>query len=120
MAIEKQTPYEHKIQSDIMVALSQNGCTIFRTNTGKVKIDEGEAMLSPNYRPRFFSTGTPAGYPDLTGFRHSDGKIIFIEVKDIKGKRRDDQIKFAKIVTKFPVLYGVARSVEDALEIISK
>lgn len=112
--------YEHKIQNDIMVALSENGCSIFRTNTGKVKIDEGEKMLSKNYKPRFFDTGTPNGYPDLTGFRHSDGKIIFIEVKDSKGKLREDQKKMGSFLNKFPVIYGVCRSKEEALDLLRK
>jgi len=118
--MEKQTPYEAKIQHDIMVALSENGCTIFRTNTGKVKIDEGEKMLAKGYRPRFFDAGVPTGYPDLSGFRHSDGKAIYIEVKDHKGKPRADQVKMGKFLSRFPVLYAICRSVDDALELISK
>lgn len=118
--MEKQTPYEAKIQRDIMVALSEHGCTVFRYNTGRVKIDEGQSMLAPDYKPRFFNAGPPQGHPDIGGFRHSDGKAFYIEVKDHKGKLREDQIKFGLFLQKYPVLYGVARSVEDALEIISK
>lgn len=103
-----------------MVALSENGCTVFRYNTGKVKIDEGQKMLERGYKPRFFDAGPPVGHPDLGGFRHSDGKAIYIEVKDHKGKLRTDQVKLGKFLSRFPVLYGVCRSVEDALELISK
>lgn len=101
---------EHKTQNDIRVALSEHGCMVFRTNTGKVKTLDG----------RWFDTGLPRGYPDLCGFRKSDGKMFFIEVKNVIGKRRPDQVKFAKIINRFPVLYGVARSAEDAIKIIEQ
>ena len=99
---------EHKIQNDIRVAVSHHGCTIFRANVGKVKMENG----------RWFDTGLPRGFPDLFGWRHSDGKIFFIEVKNEMGRLRADQKLFAKFVEQFPVLYGVARSVEDALKIV--
>lgn len=98
---------EHAIQNEILVAVSQHECTVFRTNAGKIRTDDGRTIVL-----------LPKGYPDLSGFRHSDGKMFFIEVKNFKGKLRPDQIKFAEFLQQYPVLYGVARSVEDALEII--
>lgn len=99
---------EQKIQNDVRVAISQHGCTIFRANVGKVKMDNG----------RWFDTGLPKGFPDLFGYRHSDGKMFFIEMKNETGRLREDQKKFAKILKTVPVLYGVARSVDDALKIV--
>ena len=99
---------EHEIQSEIMVALSRHDCTITRTNVGKVRTADG----------RIFSAGPSPGWPDITGFRHSDGKIILIEVKNAKGKLREDQKRFANSVKDKPVLYGVCRSVEDALNVV--
>lgn len=101
---------EAKIQNDIRVALSARGCTIIRTNTGSVKTADG----------RRFNAGPPNGYPDLTGFRHSDGKMILIECKNERGRLREDQKRFAAMIKQYPVLYGVARSVEDALEIVNR
>ena len=98
---------EHAIQNEIMVAVSRVGCTVFRTNAGKVRTDDGAVI-----------TLLPKGHPDLTGFRHSDGKIFFIEVKNARGKLREEQIKYGKFLQQYPVLYGVARSVEDALRIV--
>ncbi|KRM98775.1 hypothetical protein FC24_GL001009 [Loigolactobacillus rennini DSM 20253] len=66
----------------------------------------------------WFDTGLPKGFPDLFGFRKSDGKIFFIECKNETGKLRTEQKQFAKAIEKWPVLYGVARSVDDALAII--
>ncbi|KRM73030.1 VRR-NUC domain-containing protein [Lacticaseibacillus brantae] len=99
---------EHDIQNDIRVAVSRAGCTIIRTNTGRVMTKD----------KRMFDAGPPKGWPDLTGFRHSDGKLILIEVKNERGRLRDDQKRFAEFISQYPVLYGVARSVEDALKIV--
>lgn len=94
---------EQKIQNDIMVAVARHGCTVFRSNAGTV----GTVIKL-----------APKGWPDITGFRHSDGKMILIEVKNETGKLREDQIKFQKFIEDKPVLYGVCRSVEDAIELI--
>ncbi|WP_251948939.1 VRR-NUC domain-containing protein [Levilactobacillus brevis] len=99
---------EQEIQNRIRVAVSAAGCTIFRANVGKVKTADG----------RWFDSGLPQGFPDLFGFRHSDGKIFFIECKNEKGRLRPDQKLFGHFIKSFPVLYGVARSVDDALEIV--
>lgn len=106
--IKNITP-EHEIQNKIRVAVSQHGCTIFRANVGKVKLPNG----------RIFDTGLPKGYPDLFGFRHSDGKMFFIEVKNEIGRLRPEQITFQRFASRMPVLYGVARSPEDAIKIVS-
>lgn len=98
---------EQKIQNDIMVAVTRHGCTVFRSNAGTVQTKFGTVIKL-----------APKGWPDLTGFRHSDGKMILIEVKNETGKLREDQIKFQKFIEDKPVLYGVCRSVEDAIELI--
>ena len=99
---------ETKIQNEIRIALSKHDCTVFRANVGKVMMNNG----------RWFDTGLPKGHPDLYGFRHSDGKCFYVEVKTKTGRLRDDQKRFAEYVKQFPVLYGVARSAEDAVNII--
>lgn len=101
---------EHQIQNEIRVAISEHGCTVFRTNVGKVKMANGG----------WFDAGLPKGFPDLMGFRHSDGKMFFIEVKNEVGKLRDDQKHFALFLKKYPVLYGVARCADDAIKIVEK
>ena len=101
---------EHEIQKRIQVAVSRSGCTIFRTNVGKVKTADG----------RWFDTGLPKGFPDLMGFRWSDGRIFFIEVKSATGRPRPDQIIFHKFLQSHSVIHGIARSPEDALKIIKE
>lgn len=98
---------EHTIQNEIRVALTENGYTVFRANVGKVKTVDG----------RWFDTGLPKGHPDLYGFR-PDGKIFYIEVKNANGRVRPEQKQFIKTVKARGALAGIARSVEDALDIV--
>ena len=81
---------------------------MWRSNAGKIKSAH---------------TGTwvkllPAGFADVFGFRGSDGKFIAIEVKNEKGKLRPEQKRFAEFAATQPIIYGVARSKEDAIHII--
>jgi len=99
---------EAAIQDSIRVALAQAGYIVFRTNVGKVKTADG----------RWFDTGLPSGFPDLMGFKPENGKIFFIEVKTPKGKRRADQVLFAKNLRDKCAIYGVARSAEEAVTIV--
>lgn len=59
----------------------------------------------------------PKGYSDTFGVR-KDGKALFIEVKKPGEKLRPEQINFRDAVLNLPVIYGVARSAAEAVEII--
>ena len=98
---------ESLIQNKIRVELSKAGYMVFRINVGKVRMADG----------RWFDTGAPKGFCDLFGFR-PDGQIFFIEVKNEKGRLRDDQKKFMDAMKKRGALVGVARSVKDAMRIV--
>ena len=100
---------EADIQSEIMIELSKRGHKIFRANAGKIKTEFGTYI-------KLF----PKGFPDLVGFRKLDGKFIVIEVKSAKGKLRQEQVKFAEWAKGQPILYGVARSKDDAIKIIEE
>jgi len=99
---------EQAIQDSIRVALAQAGYIVFRANVGKVKTSDG----------RWFDTGLPSGFPDLMGYKPNNGRIYFIEVKTKTGRRRKDQIAFAKGLKDKHVIYGVCRSAEEAVEIV--
>lgn len=98
------------IQDSIRVALAQAGYIVFRANVGKVKQADG----------RWFDTGLPKGFFDLFGFEHDNGKIFFLEIKNEKGRVREDQKQFHRMLTKYGIIHGVARSPEDALKIVSE
>lgn len=99
---------EAAIQDSIRVALAQAGYIVFRTNVGKVKTADG----------RWFDSGLPTGFPDLMGYKPENGRIFFIEVKTPVGHRRKDQINFANGLRDKNVIYGVARSAEEAVTIV--
>lgn len=98
---------EHKIQNEIRIALADR-CMLFRINVGKAYTKDG----------RYFDTGVPKGFSDLFGFRKSDGKAIFIEVKTPTGRPTDQQKKFLNAMLKAGAVAGVCRSVQDAEKLI--
>lgn len=100
---------EHQIQSEIMLALSRHGCTVIRTNAGKVKTADGQTVAL-----------APKGWPDITGFRKLDGRMLLVEVKNERGRLRPEQIKFKNFIKQYPVLYGVCRSAEDAIKLVEE
>lgn len=98
---------EHDVQNLIRIELAKRNIICFRANVGKVRTSDG----------RYFDTGLPKGFSDLFGFR-SDGQVFFIEVKNKTGRVRPEQEKFIERMRSFGALAGVARSVDEALEII--
>lgn len=99
---------EAAIQAEIMLEASKEGHRLYRANAGKIK----------NARTDTWIKLLPAGFADVFGFRGSDGKFIAIEVKNEKGKLRPEQKRFAEFAATQPIIYGVARSKEDANHII--
>ena len=100
---------EATIQAEIILEASKRGHRLWRSNAGKIKTQQNT-----------FIQLFPKGFPDLVGFRKSDGKFMVIEVKNTKGKLRPEQVKFAEFAMKQPIIYGVARSVDDAIKIIEE
>lgn len=94
--------------NEIQVALSEYG-RCFRANVGSVRMANG----------RYFSTGLPRGFSDLFGVRH-DGKAFFVEVKTETGRVSKDQQNFIRVMKELGALAGVARSVDDAIEIVQQ
>lgn len=97
---------ETEIQSLILLEASKEGHRLWRSNAGTAKTKNGFIKLFPK------------GFPDTIGFRRNDGKFIAIEVKTPKGKMSENQKKFAKFTHGKPIIYGVARSPEEAIDII--
>lgn len=99
---------EKEIQDQIRVALSDVGVIIWRNNTGIATYATGSKV-------RY---GLCIGSSDLIGITR-DGKFVAIEVKTPKGKLTKEQKNFLKAVKDMGGYSGVARSVEDALRIVS-
>lgn len=94
---------EHKIMNEIRLYCGQHDILCFRCNVGKVRTADG----------KWFDTGLPEGFPDLLILHNS--KCIFCEVKTLKGKQREAQIKFMNIIREHGFIYIVARSVNDII-----
>ena len=98
---------EKDVQNAIRLGVNDIAVT-FRANVGKLYTEDG----------RMIATGLPKGFPDLFGYRKSDGRIIFIEVKSKTGRIRPEQARFIQQVKADGCLAGVARNVEDARRIV--
>lgn len=99
---------EHAIQNEIRIALSES-CVIFRINVGKGYTPDG----------RYFQTGVPPGFSDLFGFRKSDGRAVFIEVKTRTGRPSAQQMKFLDTMRRSGAIAGICRSKEEAIELVT-
>lgn len=99
---------EIDLMHGVMLAASQAGNMIFRTNVGKVRMTDG----------RWFDTGLPKGHSDLYGFR-PDGRVFYIETKMHPRVPTPEQVRFLQAVIKRGGIGGVAYSVDEAMEIIA-
>lgn len=103
---------EHELQNRIRVALSEYGA-VFRINAGKFWQGKLRGDILTDLRA---VEGLPEGFPDLL-FIGENGQVAFIEVKTDKGRVRESQQKFIAFLLRYGHRAGIARSVEDALEI---
>ena len=98
---------ESMLVSEIIKTLYDMGYKVFRVNAGSVKTATG----------RRFSTGVPAGHPDIYGHR-KDGRIFYLEVKVKPNKATDKQEAFIEEARKNGALAGVVYSVNEAVAIV--
>lgn len=104
---EKSTK-ESQLVSAIMHSECYRLANLTRINTGTGRTPDG----------RVFRTGTPKGYPDISGNRRSDGKAVYIEVKVKPNKPTPEQAEYIRQRREEGCLAGVCYSVEDALAVI--
>lgn len=110
---------EHEIQDRIRVALSTQEGIVLRLNSGSAW--GGRLVDTPEYGPVIMQPRKialcPEGTPDLL-YIGPDGKVAWIEVKDAKGKAREAQERFLNLMHRLGHRAGIARSPEDALNIL--
>lgn len=100
---------EADIMREIQLAASKDGHRLMRNNCGQTVTENGNIIR--------FGVGNPGG-SDLIGWT-STGKFLAIEVKRPGKNPTKEQRNFLDAVTKAGGVAGVARSVGDAVEIIS-
>lgn len=111
---------ETKIQRAIMIALSEAGCLVFRNETsgawvGKVAHKTGQQVTLDC--AKMIKFGLAIGSSDLIGIT-PDGRFLAVEVKTPKGRPTKEQLNFIEQVRNAGGIAGIARSVEDALDLL--
>ena len=109
-------------EQDIMrsIMLAPHGCRLWRNNTGAIKDETGRLVRFGLCKGSSDIIGiTPITItPEMIGKRV--GVFTAIEVKKPKGMPTDEQVNFIERVRGLGGFAGVARSVEDALEITNQ
>lgn len=124
---------EHDIQNQIRLTISQQNLGVsFRTNVGtawtgdNVIHNPDKSVTIINARP--FQTGLPKGFSDLLVVTpviitpDMIGQLIaragFLEIKTKTGRVRPEQINFIEQMQRLGARAGVARLIEDAIQIL--
>ena len=100
---------EAGLMREIMIALSADGHAVFRANVGLFFTRDGRPIR----------TGLPPGFSDLFGFRASDARAFFLEVKTPRGSVTRQQEAFLEAMRRRGARAGVVRSVDDARQLLS-
>lgn len=98
---------ESDIQRLIMLALSEAGCLIWRNNTGALKNAAGIPI----------KFGLCVGSSDLIGLTPT-GRFLAVEIKTPTGKPTPEQTRFLEAVRARGGIAGIARSPEEALDLL--
>jgi hypothetical protein len=137
---EQNTRSEHSIQNEIQVAISENNLGIpFRINVGfgwtgnKIIHNSDGSIIIKDPRP-FSTFGAHTkqykGFsdlfvvmptvitPDMVGQQLA--RIGFLEIKTRTGRPTKEQLNFLSIMKNNGAPAGVARSVKDAIQILSE
>lgn len=121
---------ETKIQKRIAIALAKEGCRIWVNDNGlcyQGKVTRmGDGAVIKGCKAIKYGLGT--GTSDLIGFTPVEitqemvGQTLpiftAIEVKTAKGRASAPQVKFIETISEHKGIAGIARSVEEAKEII--
>lgn len=112
---------ETRLQHQIMLALSEAGCIVWRHNVGQAWLGKpvhqagDQVTLTGAHKMPY---GLCVGGSDLLGIAPG-GRFLAVEVKTRTGRVSRPQQQFIHAVQTAGGIAGVARSVEDALALIA-
>ena len=110
---------ERDIQAAILLELSRGPTRLLRVNAGVawqgtvIERTQHRLVLARPYAIRLAAPGVS----DLIGWTEG-GRFVGLEVKGPRGRVTDEQAAFLELVRRSGGLAGVARSVEEAREIL--
>ena len=112
---------ETKLQNAILLALSNAGHLVWRMETagawvGRIMHQEGNMVTLAN--ARMIQAGLIKGGSDIIGIHRPSGRFIAIEVKTPTGRPTPEQLRFIDNVRAAGGIAGIARSVQDALDLV--
>ena len=114
---------ETKLQRLIMIALSNNGCMCWRNETAGAyvgKVIHKDARIVTLQNAMLMQFGLCVGSSDIIGIHKPSGRFLAVEVKTAKGKPTPEQLNFMSQVKSANGIAGIARSVQDALELLPR
>lgn len=111
---------ETKIQNQILLSLSNAGCTVWRVETSGVWVGrqihkDGDTVTLAN--ARMFLSGLCKGGSDIIGI-DPIGRFLAVEVKTETGRPTKEQLNFINAVKAAGGIAGIARSPREALELL--
>ena len=107
---QERKSQEHALSEAIVAACAKHA-VMLRNNVGVAKFESGARV---SYGLKF---GTKGG-SDLIGIMRGTGRFVAIEVKDLS-RPTPEQIDFLRTICAMGGHAGIARSVDDALTILS-
>lgn len=112
---------ESNIQNLILLALSENDCLVWRVETAGAwvgRVLHSEKGLVTLANARMIQAGLVKGGSDIIGIHKPSGRFLAIEVKTSKGRVSKEQENFIQAVQNAGGISGVARSPQEALELL--
>ena len=112
---------ESELQKQIMLALSQAGCIVWRNETagawvGRATHRDGDTVTIAG--ARMIQAGLCVGGADIIGIHRATGRMIAVEVKTPTGRLSAEQGRFLDAVKHAGGIAGVARSAREALDLL--
>ena len=102
----------NEVTKNIIRFLNYSGFKAWRNNNGAVYSVKRKTFLkNPLHQ---------LGVPDVIGFRLSDGKALFVEIKTGRDKLSDDQIRFLEIAKKAGCIAFKASNSHEVLTELKK
>jgi len=114
---------ETKLMRLIMVALTNADCLVFRNEcagayVGRVIHKDDRIVTLQNAVLMTF--GLCVGSSDIIGIHRKSGRFLAVEVKTSTGKPTKEQLNFIEQVRAANGIAGIARTVQEALDLLPR